>query len=117
MKKALMKMKTLTFSTPFDEDEVIQTSIRLAHEDENVVSCTPFQVFDSYDSSSCDLESDGFLEEPLDVLDPSFDGKSDDAIENIDDFIYVGRHKWDMSFLVLMEIPFMTLKVVFKQRI
>jgi hypothetical protein len=62
-----------------------------------VVSCTPFQVIDSYDASSCDLESDGFLEEPLDVLDPSFNGKNDDAIKNIDDFICVGRCKWDMS--------------------
>jgi hypothetical protein len=88
----------LVSSPPFDEDEAIQTSIIPAHEDNEVVSCTPFQVFDSYDASSCDFESDGLLEEPLDVLVPHFDDKSEDAIENIDDFIYIGRHISDISF-------------------
>jgi hypothetical protein len=36
------------------------------------------------------------LEEPLDALDPSCYNKGDDVIENIDDFIHVGRHKWDV---------------------
>jgi hypothetical protein len=88
--------ETSVFSPPFDEDEVIQTSIPPAHEEENVVSCTPFQVFDV--GSSYDLESDGFSEEPLDVVEPSFDGEHDDAIENIDDFLCIGRHGWDMSY-------------------
>jgi hypothetical protein len=36
------------------------------------------------------------LEEPLDVLDPSCYNKGNDVIENIDEFIHVGRHKWDV---------------------
>jgi hypothetical protein len=36
------------------------------------------------------------LEEPLDALDPSCYNKGDDVIENIDDFIHVGRRKWDV---------------------
>jgi hypothetical protein len=88
----------LVLAPPLDEDEVFQTFVRLAHEDEKMLSCTPFQVFDFNDTSPYDLESDGFFEEPFGVLDPSFHEMGDDAIENIDDFIYIGRHKWDMSF-------------------
>jgi hypothetical protein len=58
----------LVFSPPFDEDEVTQASIPPSHEDKNMVSCTLFQVFDSYDASFHDLESEEFLEEPLDVV-------------------------------------------------
>jgi hypothetical protein len=60
-----------------------------------MVSYTPFQVFDV--ASFHDLESEEVLEEPLDALDPSCYNKGDDVIENIDDFIHVGRRKWDMS--------------------
>jgi hypothetical protein len=59
----------VTFSPLSDEDEVIQASIPPTHEEENVVSCTPFQVFDV--ASFHDLESEEVLEEPLDALDPS----------------------------------------------
>jgi hypothetical protein len=38
------------------------------------------------------------LEEPLDALDHSCYNKSDDVIENIDEFIHVGRHKWDVTW-------------------
>jgi len=38
------------------------------------------------------------IEEPLDVLDPSCCSKSDYVIENINDFIHVGKHKWDVIF-------------------
>jgi hypothetical protein len=87
--------KTSVFSPLSNEDEVIQASIPPAHEEENVVSYTPFQVFDV--ASFHDLESEEVLEEPLDALDPSCYNKGDDVIENIDDFIHVGRRKWDMS--------------------
>jgi hypothetical protein len=40
-----------------------------------------------------DSESEEVLEEPLDALDPSCYNKSDDVINNIDEFIHVGRHK------------------------
>jgi ABC-type transporter Mla maintaining outer membrane lipid asymmetry ATPase subunit MlaF len=36
------------------------------------------------------------LEEPLDALDPSCYDKGDDVIDNIDEFIHVGRCKWDV---------------------
>jgi hypothetical protein len=47
--------KTFVFSPPVNEDEVIQASIPPAHEEENMVSCTSFQVFDV--ASFHDLES------------------------------------------------------------
>jgi hypothetical protein len=76
-----------------------------------VVSYTPFQVFD--DEKFHEWESEEVLEEPLDALDPSCYNKSDDVIDNIDEFIHVGRRKWDV-IMVLMEIPFMILKVNFQ---
>jgi hypothetical protein len=97
------------FSPPFDE--VIQASIPPAHEEKNVVSYTPFQVFDV--ALFHDWESEEVLEEPLDALDPSCYNESDDVIDNIDEFIHVGRRKWDVICYGLMEIPFMTLKVIF----
>jgi len=44
------------------------------------------------------LESDGIVKEPFYVVEPSFDGEHDDAIENIDDFLCIGRHGWDMIY-------------------
>jgi hypothetical protein len=94
----------LAFSPPFDENEVTQASSPPSHEDENMVSCTLFQAFDSYDASFHDLESQEVLEEPLDVVSFSSNKEHDDCI---DDFIHVGRRRWDVSFFILMEIPFM----------
>jgi hypothetical protein len=86
------------FDPPFNEDEGIQASISPSHEDKGMVSCTPFQVFDFCDASFDDLESEEFLEKPLDLVNFSFDEEHDDhKIENIDDFLHIGRHKWDMS--------------------
>jgi hypothetical protein len=53
------------------------------------------------------------LEEPLDALDPSCYDKSDDVINNIDEFIHVGRRKWDVICPMFNEIPFTILKVIF----
>jgi hypothetical protein len=36
------------------------------------------------------------LEEPLDVLIPSCYDKGNDMVDNIDEFIHVGKHKWDV---------------------
>jgi hypothetical protein len=36
------------------------------------------------------------LENPLGVLDPTCYDKGDDVIDNIDEFIHVGRCKWDV---------------------
>jgi hypothetical protein len=87
--------ETLVWVPPFDEDEVIQASVPPSHEDKNdEVSCTLFQVFDSYDASFHDLENEEFLEEPLDVVDFSSNEEHDDCI---DDFIHIGRCRWDKS--------------------
>jgi hypothetical protein len=91
-KEAPHEDEALTFSPLFDE--VIQASIPPAHEEENMVSYTPFQVFD--DALFYDLESEEVLEEPLDTLVPSFYNESDDVIGDIDEFIHVGRRKWDV---------------------
>jgi hypothetical protein len=79
----------LVFEPPFDE--VIQSSIPPAQEEENVVSHFPFQILN--DALFHDEE---VLEEALDALDPSCYDEGDDMIGNIDDFIHVGRHKWDV---------------------
>jgi hypothetical protein len=58
-----------------------------------VVNYFPFQVFDDalfYTSEG------GEIEESLDVLDPSYYNKDDDVVDNIDEFIHVGKHKWDV---------------------
>jgi hypothetical protein len=85
----------------FDEDldvESIQASISPPHEDKGLVSCTPFQVFEFYDASFDDLESEEFLEKPLDLVNFSFDEEHDGhEIENIDDLLHIERHKWDIS--------------------
>jgi hypothetical protein len=82
----------LVSTPPFDE--VIQASIPPTHEEENVVSHFPFQDFD--DALFYDSKSEEVLEEPLDALDPSCYNKGDDVIDNIDEFIHVGRCKWDV---------------------
>jgi hypothetical protein len=90
------KHNTFVFAPLSNEDEVIQASNPPAHEEENVVSCTPLQIFDIV--LFHDSESEEVLEEPLDALDgdQSCYNKDDDVIENIDDLIHVGRYKWDI---------------------
>ena len=58
------------------------------------VSYFPFQYF--YDALFYDLESEEVLEDPLDALNPSCYDKGNDMVDNIDEFIHVGRHKWDV---------------------
>jgi hypothetical protein len=92
-KDSLHEDEVLIFAPPFDE--FIQASFPPAHEEENVVSYTPFQVFDV--ALFYDLESEEVLEEPLDEINLScYDDKNNDVIDNIDEFIHVGRHKWDV---------------------
>jgi hypothetical protein len=85
--------EVLVFAPLFDK--VIQASIPPTEEEENVVSRFPFQVFD--DALFYDLESKEVLEKPLDVLDPSCYNEGDDVIDNIDEFICVGKCKWDVT--------------------
>jgi hypothetical protein len=59
-----------------------------------MVSCTLSQVFDSCVVSFHDLESEEKLEEPLYVANFSSDEEHDDCI---DDFIHIGRRRWNMS--------------------
>jgi hypothetical protein len=54
------------------------------------VSYFPFQIFN--DSLSYDVES----KEVLDVLTPSCYDENDDFVDNIDEFIHVGKRKWDV---------------------
>jgi hypothetical protein len=42
------------------------------------------------------LESEKVLEEPLDVLIPSCYDRGNDMVDNIDEFIHVGKRKWDV---------------------
>jgi hypothetical protein len=77
---------------PFDE--VIQAFDAPAQQEVNTVSYFPFQDFD--DALFYDLESEEVLEEPLDALNPSCYDKGSDMVDNIDEFIHVGRRKWDV---------------------
>jgi hypothetical protein len=60
----------------------------------NTISYYPFKDFD--DALFYDLESEEVLEEPLDALNPSCYDKGSDMVNNIDEFIHVGRCKWDV---------------------
>jgi hypothetical protein len=42
------------------------------------------------------LESEEISEEPLDALNPLCNDKGNDIVDNIDEFIHVGRRKWDV---------------------
>jgi hypothetical protein len=44
----------------------------------------------------CDSESEEDLDEPLNVLSPSCYDIDNDMVDNIVEFICVGRHKWDV---------------------
>jgi hypothetical protein len=77
---------------PFDE--VIQSFDAPAQQEVNTVSYFPFQDFD--DALFYDLESEEVLEEPFDALNPSCFDKGNDMVDNIEEFIHVGRHKWDV---------------------
>jgi hypothetical protein len=54
------------------------------------VSYFPFQIFN--DSLPYDVES----KEMLDVLTPSCYDEDEDFVDNIDEFIHVGKRKWDV---------------------
>jgi hypothetical protein len=84
--------ETMMHALPFNE--VIQILEAPAQEEVNTVSYFPFQDFD--DALFYDLESEEVLEEPLDVLSPSCYDKGDDFVDNIDEFIHVGKRKWDV---------------------
>jgi hypothetical protein len=84
--------EALMLTLPFDE--VIQIFDAPAQEEVNTVSCFPFQDFD--DALFYDLESKEVLEEPLDVVNLSCYDKGNNMVDNIDEFILVEKHKWDM---------------------
>jgi hypothetical protein len=75
-------------------DEAIQGPIPHPQDEENEANHFPFQFF--HDALFYDLEGEEVLEDPLDVLNPSCYDKNNDVIDNIDEFIHVGRHKWDV---------------------
>jgi hypothetical protein len=82
--------EVILFSLPFDED--IWASISPAHQEENMISYNPFENFD--DTLFHDFGSEEVLEDPLDATNPL----CNNVIENIEDFIHVGRHAWDVDF-------------------
>jgi hypothetical protein len=84
--------KTMMHALPFDE--VIHILEAPTQEEVNIVSYFPFQDFD--DALFYDLESEEVLEDPLDVLIPSCYDKGNDIVDNIDKFIHVGKHNWDV---------------------
>jgi hypothetical protein len=61
-----------------------------AQEEASKVSYFPFQIFN--DSLSYDVES----EEVSDVLTPSCYDEDNGFVENFDEFIHVGKRRWDM---------------------
>jgi hypothetical protein len=71
----------------FSFDEVIQILEAPAKEEESKVSCLPSQIFN--DSLPCDVES----EEVLYNFTPSC---YNDFVDNIEDFIHVEKHNWDI---------------------
>jgi hypothetical protein len=77
---------------PFDQ--VIQDFDSPAQQEVNTVSYFTFQAFDI--ALFYDLESEEVLEVPLDELNSSCYDKGSDMVDNIDEFIHVGRHKWDV---------------------
>jgi len=79
---------------PLPFDEAIQDIDAPAQQKVNTVSYFPFQDFD--DALFCDLESEEVIEEPFDALNPSCYDKGSNVVDNIDEFIHVGRRKWDV---------------------
>ena len=73
---------------PFDE--VIQILEASAREEVRKVNYFPFQNFNDY--LSYDVES----EEVLDVFTPSCYNEDDDFVDNIEEFIHVGKCNWDV---------------------
>jgi hypothetical protein len=74
-----------------EDTQILKAS---AQKEINTVSYFPFQNFD--DSLVYDLESEKELDEPLNVLNPSCYDTDSDMVDNIDEFIHVGRRKWDV---------------------
>jgi hypothetical protein len=82
-------LKTEDVEANLPLDEVIQILESLAHEGLSKVSYFPFHIFN--DSLSYDAKS----REVLDVLNPPCYDTNTDIID-IDEFIHVGRRKWDV---------------------
>jgi hypothetical protein len=81
-------LKTEDVKADLPPDNAIQILEALSQEGLSKVNCSPFQVFSG--SLPYDIESG----EVLDVLTPPcYD--TDTNIANFDEFIHVGRHRWD----------------------
>jgi hypothetical protein len=65
-----------------------------AQEETNTVSYPPLQNFD--DSLLYDLGNEEEIDEPLNVSNPACYDTDSDMVNNIDEFIHVGRRKWDV---------------------
>jgi hypothetical protein len=65
-----------------------------AQEETNTVSYPPLQNFD--ESLLYDSGNEEEIEEPLNASNPSCYDTYSDMVNNIDEFIHVGIHKWDV---------------------
>jgi hypothetical protein len=81
------KVEDVEAFLPFDE---VNQTLEAPTLKEVSVSYFPFQIFN--DSLSYDVEN----KEVLDVLTPSCYDEDDHCVDNIDEFIHVGKHKWDV---------------------
>ena len=88
IKEANYEDETLVNAPP--SDEALQDPIAPAQKEVSKVSYFPFQIFK--DSLSYDVESG----EVLDFLNPSCYDENDDFVDNINEFIHVGKRKWDV---------------------
>jgi hypothetical protein len=79
---------------PLPFGEAIQAIDAPSQQEVNMESYFPFQYFD--DALFYDLESEEVPEEPLDALNPLCYDKASDIVDNIDEFIHVGRCKLDV---------------------
>jgi hypothetical protein len=84
----LDKIEDVEASLPFDEDiQILEAPTQV---EVRKVSYFPFQICN--ESLSYEVES----EEVVDVLTPSCYDEDDDFVDNIDEFIHVGKRKWDV---------------------
>jgi hypothetical protein len=84
--------ETMMHAISFNKDTQVLKAP--AQEETNTVSYLPFQNFD--DSLLYDLGSEEEMDEPLNALNPSCYDTDSDIVDDIDEFIRVGRRNWDV---------------------
>jgi hypothetical protein len=80
--------EVLISSLPFDED--IQAFVPPAHQEENMMSCNPFEDLD--DTLFHDFGNEEVLEEPLDAIDPFWKRKTKHSVLRIKPLVM--KRRW-----------------------